>query len=483
MLGFFKHPHCNSIGLAHAVFLLIALKVALWASLGPAAIVGDANGYWKLSSLVIDGDVMMMAEPIAYRTPIYPWCLAAFRIAASTLTSPLLVIIVAQASLYLASVYLAGELAVQISGRSSARLFAMLALLPAISAITYVGFLVSEILFVALLMLHLLSVVRYTHDSTAASAAWVGLTLGLTLLTRPIVLLLWIPHLIFVLIKHFSRLEKGTDPVAIKHRFGHVILASVVVVALCIPWLARNQRLFGEVFLTEFLGRNIWIVTFQDGSGAGLAMPESESAAELQSRVNQVTGNDWRESNWRHTWTVSNLLTESGLNDPAADRLMKTVAVEAMMTDPKTVAYKTVRRCVNFWRCPGNQLPTADPDYNGFQPYPKTWFNKNQTANSLASFAFRFRVSQSVAANTVLMVLIGVATLYLVYDQSTRVYGLWIASILVYFSVITGVVEIPDYRYRMVVEPVCASVVGSALSLLWPLSQNRNLDPASETAA
>ena len=58
-----------------AVLLLIAVKVALWVSLGPAAIVGDAHGYWDLSSLVIDGDAMMMREPIAFRTPVYPWFL------------------------------------------------------------------------------------------------------------------------------------------------------------------------------------------------------------------------------------------------------------------------------------------------------------------------------------------------------------------------------------------------------------------------
>ncbi len=60
-------------------YLLLAAtvaKVAAVLALGPASIEMDAMGYWKLSGLVIDGDLFMMGEPIAYRTPAYPWFLA-----------------------------------------------------------------------------------------------------------------------------------------------------------------------------------------------------------------------------------------------------------------------------------------------------------------------------------------------------------------------------------------------------------------------
>jgi hypothetical protein len=43
--------------------------------------------------------------------------------------------------------------------------------------------------------------------------------------------------------------------------------------------------------------------------------------------------------------------------------------------------------------------------------------------------------------------------------------------ILTYFCVITGLFEIPDYRYRMVVEPIVAMVIGSAIAVL--LSKRR----------
>ena len=477
-----KSSLLNSKSVGVAIFLLIVLKVGCWTSLGPAAIVGDAQGYWKLSSWVANGDIMMMDAPIAYRTPIYPWLLAGLREGSPGFVSPLLAVAIVQAILYLATVYLAGELAVQISRRASARTFTTLAMLPAISALTYIGFLVSEILFVSLLMMHLLSVIRYSENSSFGRAALVGLTLGLTLLTRPIVLLLWIPHLFFILTKHVLSREHESNTIKMKHRLGHVMLATIIVITLCVPWLARNHRLFGEAFLTEFLGRNIWIVTFQDGSGAGLDMPESQSAEELQERIVSVTNGNWFDSDWRHTWTVSNLLTKSGLSDPAADRLMKTVAIEAMTTQPKTVAYKTIRRCVNFWRCPANQLPIASPDHSGFEPYPTTWSTNSEIIKSIASLAFRFRVSQSVLANTIVMILIGFSVLSLTYNQPTRIMGLWIASVLLYFSAVTGVVEIPDYRYRMVIEPLCASAIGSALSLIWPRGHAQKTEPASDVS-
>ncbi|MGB7347164.1 MAG: phospholipid carrier-dependent glycosyltransferase [Pirellulaceae bacterium] len=467
------------------VFLLIAMKVALWVSLGPSAIVGDAHGYWNLTSLVVDGDVMMMGEPIAFRTPIYPWFLAVLRSVSSLFTSPLLGIVVCQALLSIAAVYLACELAVKISRRNSARTWTALAMLPTVSALTYNGFLVTEVFFVFMLMLNLHCVIAYSEKNSrqraVLSAGLVGLTLGLTLLTRPVVLLLWIPHLFFVLAKHFT--SPNADEVTLKHRCGHAMLAAAVVVTLCVPWMVRNQRLFGEMFLTEFLGRNIWIVTFQDGSGAGLSMPESKSANEIKQRIIRITGVDWQDTNWRHTWTVSKHLKESGLSDPAADRLMKTVAVEAMKTDIAIVSFKAVRRIVNFWRCPASNLPVSDPAYQGFTPYPKTWSTENQAVKQITGLAFRFRVSQSVAANTIVMILIGAACFVLIWRRETRVAGLWIVSILAYFSVITGIVEIPDYRYRMVVEPLCATAVGSAMSLLWTLQRNEPSESTSDLAA
>jgi hypothetical protein len=459
-----------------AVLVLIAIKVALWVSLGPAAIVGDAHGYWDLSSQVIDGDLMMVREPIAFRTPVYPWFLALGRIVSGKLLSPLLLIVVVQAMMYVATVWLAASLAHRITGQRSAKSFTAALMLPAFSSVTYVGFLVSETLFVFLLMLNLLSVFNYVHNSSRKSALVLGLTFGVTLLTRPIVQLLWVPHLLLILAVHSYARTKSRDdtaqPVVLswRQRTGHAAIAGLVIACFVVPWLMRNERVFGEPFLTEFMGRNIWVVTFQDGSGAGLAMPATPAADELRSRIFDGP-TALQNDDWRRTWSVSRKLTESGLSDPQADQLMKTVAIQAMKTAPKTVSYKTVRRIVNFWRCPATDLPLNNPGYSGFQPYPMTWGsalreNKKGTVAVFADAAHRFRVSQSVALNTLVLALVAIANLHLIWYSPTRYFGGWVAMNFAYFSVITGVLEIPDYRYRMIVEPLAAAVVGSSLAIL-----------------
>ena len=61
------------------LLLLIATKTAAILLAGPIPIQRDALGYWKLSVLVMQGDVLMFQAPIAYRTPVYPWFLATIR--------------------------------------------------------------------------------------------------------------------------------------------------------------------------------------------------------------------------------------------------------------------------------------------------------------------------------------------------------------------------------------------------------------------
>ena len=48
---------------------LISIKIAILVERGPAAIQADVRGYWELSSVVTRGDVLMMVQKIAYRTP------------------------------------------------------------------------------------------------------------------------------------------------------------------------------------------------------------------------------------------------------------------------------------------------------------------------------------------------------------------------------------------------------------------------------
>lgn len=426
---------------------------------GPVPIELDAFGYWRLSSLVMGGDILMLAEPIAYRTPVYPWFLAAIR----AINGPysLWVISVVQGVLAFASVWIGAHLAARVTKLPRAMPWTLLVSLPTVSAFTYTTAALTETLFVFLLMLNLLAVMDYAKHGTAGHATWLAATFAITLLTRPIVILMWIAHVFFLIYIHIRKRRRlGADApgrLKLHRRCVHAAVAALTVAVVIAPWLLRNQYLFGKPFLTEFVGRNLWIVTFQDGSGAGLDMPPTASARQLEQRLANVD----EKGDWRHTWTVSRALVTSGINDAQADALMTRVAIEAIEKNQAAFNKKMFRRIVNFWRCAATDLPEQTAVEGELRGQQRWSFTLPQL-----EWLIDHRCSQSVAFNTLLTAILGAAVLVLIAHFPTRPYGVWFLLIFSYFAVVTGVLEIPAYRYRMVLEPMVAMTIGSAIAVL-----------------
>jgi hypothetical protein len=138
---------------------------------------------------------------------------------------------------------------------------------------------------------------------------------------------------------------------------------------------------------------------------------------------------------------------------------MKRVAWDAIESNPEAFVYNAFRRVVNFWRCAATELPAqgAAGEYRG----QTTW------ARSLPpiQWAIDHRWSQSVALNTLLAAMLGIATLVLIVNWPTRPYGIWLALIFAYFATVTGILEIPAYRYRLVLEPLIAATIGAAIAV------------------
>lgn len=431
---------------------------------GPVPLERDAFGYWHLSALAMQGDWLMLGEPIAYRTPVYPWFLALVRPFAGIYS--LWTISLIQAGMAVASMAIAARMATKITNLPLAAVFTLVLSLPAISALTFCSAILSETLFVFLLMLNLSAVLAYSERPSGGRAIWAGITFALTLLTRPVVLLLWIPHVVLVAISCLRRRRRARAanlrPAGGSRSVLHLLMAAAVVAIFCGPWLLRHERLFGEPFLTKFLGRSLWFVTFQDGSGAGLSLPETEAGEHLQRRLERVGAMD----QWHSNWGVSNALVRSGLSDPDADRLMKQVAIDALKANPGPYFYKQFRRTVNFWRCAATDLPDQGSEAGPFYGQVR-W----QRTFPIVEWALEHRWSQSVRGNTLLMLVMIASLLVLLINPTSRPYGIWLSLLLGYFCVVTGALGIPDYRYRMVVEPVVAAVIGSALAVL--LSRRR----------
>ena len=441
------------------LLLLIAAKTAAVLLGGPVPIQRDAFGYWKLSALVMQGDLLMLQAPISYRTPIYPWFLAILRLISGTQSLQVLAVI--QGLFSLGSLVIAASIAARITKLPKAFVLTLVLSLPIVSSLTFDAAVLSESMFIFLFMLNLLAILDYAKYGTATRASWVGFTFAMTLLTRPIVILIWIPHLFFLLLIHLrknGRLRSlSMNPIPYRVRGYHLLLAGLIVTACSAPWMFRNQLLFGKPFLTEFVGRNIWIVTFRDGSGAGLTLPLSSSADQLRQRLNQVDAAD----QWQDTWQVSNALVRSGLNDATADQLMKTVALQTAQQDKSAFAYKAFRRVINYWRCAASELPSQGKSNGPFYGQ-QTW----AVSIPVIEFALQNRFSQSVNLNTMLLSGLAFCVMLLIVNYPTRAYGIWIFTILAYFSLVTGILEIPDYRYRIVVEPVVVLSFGATLAIL-----------------
>ncbi|KAA5544527.1 glycosyltransferase family 39 protein [Roseiconus nitratireducens] len=457
-----------------ALIVLLIAKVVGVIAQGPSPVVMDAAGYWSLGETARQGDWLLLREPIAYRTPGYPWLIAVTR---AVLPDPLFWLTCLQGAMWLATVLITGLLAGSLAQDRRAAWFVLIGATLMISSVVYVTTVLTETLFVFLLMAHLASVVRLGRSPTIAGGVLAGLTLGLTILTRPIAMLLWIPDLIYLVVHWQTRWSVDRPAPRGLHRRVSVAVAALLTIGCLTPWLTRNRALFGEAMITEFVGRNLWIVTFQDGSGAGLSLPDSAPANELQRQIGAATWRDLQtDQRWRHTWTISDSLVRSGLSDPAADRLMKQVAVDAALQSPKVFMAKAIRRCVNFWRTRATELPVQfaqlapDDARSGEQLRRELYAGEAVWGTPLAPIQtwIRYRYSNWLTGNTLLMIVTGLATVVMIYRKSTRAGGIWVAAVFGYFSLVTGILEIPAYRYRMIVEPMVLLVISVSASLLLP---------------
>ena len=425
--------------------LILVSKAAAVLVRGPVPIELDAHQYWQLSTSVIQGDVLLASHPIGFRTPAYPWFLGGVRLFFDRYS--LAAVVAMQGVLSVASLVMAGVLAKRITRIPAALPWTMLVCVPSVSALTFAATTLSESLFVFLLMANLLAVQRHSDEPNVAASAWTGVTFALTLLTRPIVLLLWVPHLIFLLCPALSLR---------RDRPGWKLLwvAPVVAMTLITPWLARNDAMFGKPFVTEFVGRNLWIVTFQEGVGGKFAMADTPASETLARRLDAVGITEDRDK----TWMVSGGLVRSGLSDAQADQLMKQVAIDAIKTNPMQFVKYAAIRSLNFWRTRATSIP---------QPIEGNFKNQFRWQVSVppVDWWLDHRASNQLWINNLLLASTALSIVVITANGPSRWAGVWLAMVMIYFSVITGVFEIPAYRYRMVVEPVVACVHGAAITI------------------
>ncbi len=415
--------------------------------------------------MVMGGDVMMLAEPSARHPPLYPWSLAIVRLFGGPLA--LQAVVIAQGVLFVATIWIAGHIAARMTKLPRAMPLTMAFSLPSLSALTFSAAALPETLFAFLCGLNLLAILDYAKHGTGGRSVWVGITFALTLLLCPIVVLLWLPHVFFLLYVHVRRRrrlgKRSPGRTRLHHRVLHLGIATITVGILIAPWIMRNQYLFDSPVLTETIGRRVWGVTFGDSWGSELDLPPSLSTDELRRRLDR--GSDTVE-NWREPQRVSRALIRSGLDDVEADRLMRQIAMDAIASNPGAFARQASRRTIAFWNCASTDLPSQGPSAGEFHRQ-QTW-SKNVPP---VDWMIEHRWSKSVLLNGLLAAVAGAALLFLMINYPTRPYAVWLALIFAYFAIAIGVLEFPSYRHRIVVESMLAMVGASALAVV--LSRRR----------
>ncbi len=432
---------CIFVGLVAADIL----KHSLVLSSGLMQPWGDAVAYWNLGADIASGDVFMLDSAIGYRTLGYPWFVGVCQLLGSSGGLLLLAIIQHVAAMATNGLVAWSVWRITKDVRWSAAGYA-LAIFNTSRAF-YASWVLTETLAtivgfgICLLLWH------HWGKATRKNVIEVSLMVGTAILLRPSFLIL-LPLLFAFLWFNPSQ------------RWKSYLIAFLTIGCCLAPCYARNYYLFGKWKLVTFQGRELWTATFSPYPGAGIEIPQVGAGAELRARLQNATA----EINLRHNWGVSSFLQRSGMSDADIDQLMSDVSLQAIRQNPFEVAKAFLTRTLTYWYC-----------WNW--PPPRAEHTPSDLANQLGyrGNATAARISSRIAWTpenfrrpTVLysMLTLVCASLMILFRQ-VRLVGAIAFYYLLASTVLTAALEIPNYRYRMPLEPVQALVMVAAAFTLW----------------
>jgi hypothetical protein len=235
------------------------------------------------------------------------------------------------------------------------------------------------------------------------------------------------------------------------------------------PWVIRNRVQHDRWMLIAFTGRELWTVAFSPWPGAGLAVEDSPSADALLDRVGDLP------EGWRNNAAMTRSLRNSGLDDVATDGLMGRVAGGALIRHPGRAVGTFAARCATFWYCWDWETELRAERLTNAQREPWLgqwmWHFPQWTEAVMAVLRDtpeRFRVASVLA---MLLAWVGIGRM--IGRTETRGAGIALFVALAGLTVLTAALEIPNYRYRSVAEPLL--IVGASLGWFAVVRASRSL--------
>ncbi len=421
--------------------LIACVKRGLIFCLGPAAAIGDQVSYWRHGEMVADGNWLLLGSPEDFRTPLYPMFLGLFQ----HLLGPyaLMGVVIAQHMLLFAAGLLVAYLVCRLTGSRTATLLAYAWLVSCQIRPWFCNTVLTEPLFTLFLIGSLGALIAYHRNPDARWAAAFASLLAITTLVRPVPKLLWIP-LLALFFLHATPWVARRVPLG--RILGHTAVVVLVLIAVLLPWYVRNWVVLGEPFHTHIPTVNKWQVCFQGGSAARLPIPDTEPGRRLLGLIGTPEGDVPN----RHCTAVLAALESRGLSAAEADDLVTAVCLDAIREHPTRFAWPIVKRFLNFWRVESEGIPF----YDGPRSFGDQRLWRVESVADVYDDVLTHTPSHWLRWNELVAAAAFAGILLMITRPRTRLVGLSLAVVCLYFAGVTSALEVENYRYRMVLEPL-----------------------------
>jgi hypothetical protein len=392
---------------------------------------GDAIAYWNLGRDIAAGDIAMLKSEIGYRTLGYPWIVGICQMLGQK--NGLLLLVLFQQAAALATNGLIAYWLTRLTGSPLTGAIGYGLAIFNTSRAIHANWVLTETFTTFLMLAFCLFIWSQWGAKTLRPIVEASILAGLAILIRPSSLILLPLLMAFVWYSQGPKLKA-------------MLVAIAVLAIMLAPCYARNYYLFGRLQLVTFQGRELWTATFSPWPGAGLDIPEDGAGAELLSKLK-----DDRTLEIRRNWSVSSSLAKRGMRDADIDHLMATVAWQAIRREPVRVTVRFLARTMTFWYC-WNWPPDEAPTTHQTIMRQQTGIPGLAWSQAIVS-RLRWTPEWIPWMTWGLSITTWVCVIWLVLKKSTRGLGLILWYMLSVSTGLTASLEIPNYRYRMPLEP------------------------------
>ena len=441
-----------------ATVVLVALhlgKCLMFAAVGQPPLEGDAAHYWIDGQRMASGDWLLVKDGIELlRTPGYPLFGAIFQIAFGRYA--LVAITLGQQAMVLATAMITAWICRRVSGSDWGGFLGLVLSLLCVSRHGVALYLLSDTLFCLLLTSAVALLVAWQQQPSALGSAGIGLLFGLATLVRPIGQFAVVPILAAMAMQR----RRGASWRLLLAHAACVLAAFAIALA---PWYARNYHYCKQLCLARVAGVTMWQSLFKgsidDRWNPAMPFADTPNTKALLKRLEGV--------NLQGHWDVLRALEAQKLTRMEANDRMQSVCIDAIQADPWRFVSTRLRRFLWFWITPNGARRPATASFHLFQERPPDAETAGLEPRESYYDAVHWRWDgyyrdgklnwfwfTNPCFYLVTALLTGWGLIVMGNCRSQQLIAAALAMLLLYFATMTAIGAPPEYRYRMILEPM-----------------------------